>query len=170
MRDPDIAVDFYHAAEQLKDAFDAAYGEGTTKASAQFEKYRHVLRHELGGVEKVIRALAYLRSKHPRRQRIRQVLGYLRRNRARMGYAQSKAEHLPIGSGVVEAACKTLATQRLKRSGMRWRHAGGQAILTLRALVQSNRFDHGWRLLAPVYRRVVSLPENVVPLRPVRAH
>ena len=52
-----------------------------------------------------------------------------------MRYAQAKSCNLPIGSGVVEAACKTLATQRMKRSGMRWRHAGGQAILTLRALV-----------------------------------
>jgi len=61
---------------------------------------------------------------------------------------------------VVEAACKTLATQRLKRSGMRWRHAGGQAILTLRALVQSHRFDQAWSLLSASYRAEVALPEN----------
>jgi hypothetical protein len=41
----------------------------------------------------------------------------------------------------MEAACKTLVTERMKRSGMRWREAGGQAILTLRGWVQSDRFD-----------------------------
>ncbi len=80
-----------------------------------------------------------------------------------MHYATAQAENLPIGSGVVEAACKTLATQRLKRSGMRWRQAGGQAILTLRALVQSERFEAGWELLAETYKQPVSMPNNVVP-------
>jgi len=163
-------VDFYHAAEQLKDAFDAAYGENSPAALAQFEKCRHRLRHEVDGVEKVIRALVYLRKKHPRRERIRQVLKYFRRNRHRMRYAEAGAAKLPIGSGIVEAACKTLVTQRMKRSGMRWRHEGGQAILTLRALVQSERFDRGWQLLAETYRAGVELPDNVVPFPTQRVH
>ena len=57
-------VDFFHAAEQLKAATDAAYGENNTRGRAQYEKYRHVLRHELGGVERVIRGLRYLRCKY----------------------------------------------------------------------------------------------------------
>jgi hypothetical protein len=158
-------IDFYHAAEQLKDAFDAAYGENSPKALAPFEKYRHLLRHDLEGVGKVVRALAYLRRKHSRRQRIAQVLRYFRRNRARMGYAAAAAQNLPIGSGVVEAACKTLVGQRMKRSGMRWRNSGGQAILTLRGLVQSHRFGHGWRSLSQTYSAEVCAPENVVPLQ-----
>ena len=113
---------------------------------------------------KVIRALVYLRDKHPRRKRIREVLGYFRRHRRRMDYAAAAERNLPIGSGVVEATCKTLATQRLKRSGMRWRHAGGQAILTLRGLVQSTRFEHAWHRLSDTYRTKVQLPDNVVPL------
>ena len=158
-------IDFFHAAEQLSDAFDAACGNASPKASAQFEKSRHRLRHEPGGVETVIRALVYLRSKHPHRERIAQVLGYFRGHRHRMRYAEAKAQRLPIGSGVVEAACKTLVAERLKRSGMRWGHCGGQAILTLRALVQSGRFDAGWSLLSQSYRAQVSCPHNVVPLR-----
>ena len=59
----------------------------------------------------------------------------------------SGRSNFPIGSGVVEAACKTLVSQRLKRSGMRWRTAGGQAILTFRALCQSERFERAWPLL-----------------------
>ncbi len=57
-----------------------------------------------------------------------------------MKYAEFERLGLPIGSGVTEAACKTLVTQRLKRSGMRWSVTGGQEILTLRALLQSDRW------------------------------
>ncbi|HKZ19418.1 MAG TPA: hypothetical protein VJQ57_04845, partial [Acidimicrobiia bacterium] len=140
-------VDFYHAAEHLRAALVVAYGETDPKGRAQFEKLRHLLRDERRGVSKVIRALVHLRNKHPRRRKLRQELWYFRRNRHRMRYAELAAKRYPIGSGVVEAACKTLVTQRLKRSGMRWRHEGGQAILTLRALCQSDRFERGWNLL-----------------------
>jgi hypothetical protein len=162
-------VDFFHAAEQLQKAFDAAYGEHTPTAQAQGQKYRHLLRDDVDGVAKVIRTLAYLKGKHPRRKSITQVLGYFRRHRHRMGYAALRAASLPIGSGVVEAACKTLASQRLKRSGMRWRPPGGQAILTLRALVQSERFGHGWSMLSATYKTEVAVPENVTPLLRKRA-
>jgi len=157
-------VDFYHATEQLKAALDAAYGESAPKGQAQFKKLRHVLLEDTDGVDKVIRALIYLRTKHSRRKRIAEVLSYFRRHRRRMDYAEAVSRDLPIGSGVVEAACKTLATQRMKRSGMRWRHAGGQAILTLRALVQSHRFEHAWSLLSATYRADVTLPGNATEL------
>ena len=163
-------IDFYHAVEHLKDAFDTAHGADSPKAAAQFKKYRHLLRHEPDGVNRVIRALVYLRSRYPGNERIAQVLGYFRGNRHRMGYADAKARGLPIGTGVVEAACKTLVTERLKRSGMRWGPRGGQAILTLRSLVQSRRFDHAWPLLARSYRTQVSCPDNVVPLRRANIH
>ena len=128
-----------------------------------------MLRDEHDGVEKVIRALTYLRDRHPRRTALATELGYFRQRRRRRRYAERKAQGLPIGSGVVEAACQTLVTQRMKRSGMRWRHDGGQAILTLRALVQSDRFDHGWRLLAQCYRADIAAPDNVVAFPGVRA-
>ena len=154
-------VDFFHAADQLNDATDAAYGENNERGRAQYEKHLHVLRHDHGGVQRVIRALRYLRGKYPRRKRIREVLGYFRRNRKRMDYAGAAQRGLPIGSGVVEAACKTLVTERMKRSGMRWREAGGQAILTLRGWAQSDRFVAAWSLLSATYRCDVSVPDEV---------
>ncbi len=165
---PEI-IDFYHACDHLKSAFDAAYGENSSRSKVQFEKYRHLLRDEEEGVEKVIRALCYLRDAHPRKKKLSTELAYFRRYRHRMRYAKARAQNVPVGSGVVEAACKTLATERMKRSGMRWRHTGGQAILTLRALHQSARFERGWKLLSGTYKRTVVIPENVVlfPKRPV---
>jgi len=72
-----------------------------------------------------------------------------------MAYATYLREHLPIATGVVEAACKTLVTQRLKQSGMRWSARGGQAILTLRSLIQSGRWEQGWALLRASYQQPV---------------
>ena len=63
---PEI-IDFYHACDHLKSAFDAAYGENSSRSKAQFEKYRHLLRDEEEGVEKVIRALCHLET--PTRER-----------------------------------------------------------------------------------------------------
>ena len=118
--DGEEVIDFYHAAGHLNTALAAAYGDTHPKRSAQFEKLRHVLVEDDKGVEKVIRSLVHLRDTYPRRKKIARELKYFRRNRHRMRYAVLKKQGLPIGSGVTEAACKTLATQRLKRSGMRW--------------------------------------------------
>ncbi|MGK3965926.1 hypothetical protein WMF38_17320 [Sorangium sp. So ce118] len=56
----------------------------------------------------------------------------------------------------------------MKRSGMRWRHEGGQAILTFRGLIQSERFDGAWALLAATYKAEVTLFENVIALSDYR--
>jgi hypothetical protein len=162
-------VDFFHAAEHLKEALIPAYGEATIAFQVHFEKHLHVLRHELPGVEKVIRALVHLRKQNPHCKRIARELAYFRSNRHRMRYAEHAAANLPIGSGVVEATCKSLVAQRMKRSGMRWLQDGGQAILTFRALAQSHRFPGGWALIAKTYHADVQLPLNVVPLRPRQA-
>ncbi len=158
-------LDFFHAAEHLSRALAAAYGEASPVYHRQYRRLRRKLREEPDGVERVIRALRYLHNKYPRRKIIMTELAYFRKNRHRMAYASLAARNLPIGSGVVEAACKTLATVRMKRSGMRWRHHGGQAILTLRAWHQSGDFDRAWDLLHQARVGQVELPDNVVPLR-----
>ena len=155
-------LDFYHATEQLGAALGAAYGEGTRPYQERWETVRTVLRDDPQGVDKVIGALERLRTRYPRRQALHKALAYFREHRHRMRYADLQARNLPIGSGVVEAACKTLVSQRLKRAGMRWRTEGGQAILTLRALCQSERFERAWPLLVKTYQRSVSLPQKVI--------
>jgi len=61
-----------------------------------------------------------------------------------MNYFELRQNKLPIGSGVVEAACKNLIGARMKRAGMRWTIDGGQTVLTLRALILSNRWEKFW--------------------------
>ena len=155
-------VDFYHAAGHLDTALAAAYGDTHPKSSRNSDT---CFLKGYKGVEKVIRSLVHLRDTYPRRKKIARELKYFRRNRHRMRYTALKEQGLPIGSGVTEAACKTLATQRMKRSGMRWGEQGGQAILSFRALVQSNRFERAWTLLAHTYKAEVTTLDNVVPIR-----
>lgn len=161
----DEVVDFFHAAEHLNTALAAAYGVATRETRRKFADLRHVLLEDPDGVAKVIRALTYLRDKFPGKKELSTELGYFRKRRALMRYADMRERGLPIGTGVTEAACKTLVTQRLKQSGMRWGQKGGQAILNLRGWAQSERFDHAWALLAATYRTEVTLLNNVVPLR-----
>ena len=73
-----------------------------------------------------------------------------------MRYASLKAHGCTIGSGVVEAANKVLVNQRMKRAGMRWSIEGGQNVLTLRALIRSDRFELAWRLEPRTKRRTPS--------------
>lgn len=156
-------VDFYHATEHLNTALAAAHGDGSLETRRRFSDLSFVLKEVPGGVEDVIRALDYLRKKHPEKPAIVAELKFFRKRRHRMNYAENKAQGLPIGSGVVEAACKTMA-QRLKQSGMKWSQEGGQAILTLRGWTQSgDRFDRAWALLAATYQAQVISFRNVVP-------
>jgi len=141
--------DFWHAAQYLSKASDALFGEATAKGQRWFRKYRRILKTEDGAVEQVIRSIRYYRKNlkirsAQRLEKIRSVLRYFTRNRERMHYADYRRRGLPIGSGVVEAACKTLVGHRLKRAGMRWSIDGGQSILNLRAVVLSRRWDYFW--------------------------
>ena len=92
-----------------------------------------------------------------KREALEKELTYFRNQRWRMRYAQYRRANLPIGSGVVEAACKTLVTQRFKRSGMRWGMAGGQAILTFRSVIQSGRWERAWSLVGNDFRKSVQV-------------
>ena len=153
-------VDFYHGAEHLKEGCDAIWGKASVKSKAEFERLRILLKEHDKGVEKVINVLRYhvgRVSTPTRKERIRKQLTYFRNQRPRMRYANYLRQGLPIASGVVEAACKTLVTQRMKCSGMAWKQTGGQAILTLRSLIQSDRWQHAWRLLKCAFCTTVTI-------------
>ena len=150
-------VDFYHACDHLKNGCDAIWGESTPRSQAEFLRLKTLLKAEDSGADRIIRSFKHhtSRTRGNRQRRIQVELTYFRKQRARMDYADYQRQHLPIGSGVVEAACKTLVTQRLKGSGMAWSPAGGQALLTLRSLIQSNRWPRAWALVSAAFRQSV---------------
>ena len=152
-------VDFYHACEHLKNGCDAAWGESTQQSMDFFVRLKTWLKERDDGAERVIRTLRFQGSlaKGNQRKRLEAELTYFRNQQPRMHYAEYIRLHLPIASGVMEASCKTLVTQRLKRSGMAWTNAGGQAILTLRSLIQSDRWASAWTLLSADFRKTVTI-------------
>ena len=152
-------VDFYHGCDHLKKGCDAIWGESTPRSQAEFLRLKTLLKEEDGGVDRIIRTFKHQASRTTgqRQQRLQAELTYFRNQRPRMNYPEYLRLNLPIASGVMEAACKTLVTQRLKRSGMAWTLAGGQAILTLRSLIQSQRWSPAWRLLAADFRHTITI-------------
>lgn len=158
-------VDFGHACEHLREAMVAYKGKRNIEGRAEYEKLKVILREQDEGAETVIAKLTSMERKlkgkknKTRRKLFKAELKYFENQNERMSYAEYQRRGLPIGSGVIEATCKTLATQRMKRSGMSWRD-GKQAILTIRSLQQSGRWQRAWDLLADSYRQDVMHIQN----------
>ena len=138
-------LDFWHACGYLSKLATALFGEGA-KASSWFAKWRRWLRDRHQGVTQVLRsAMGHYNNGRQLRKgpaaEYWKAYRYLRKHAAWMKYSKYRRLGMPIGSGVTEAACKTVFTERLKRSGMTWSHAGGQVILDLRVLVLSAVWD-----------------------------
>jgi hypothetical protein len=136
-------VDFFHVCEHLSKLSELFFGN-TPEARAWYKKYRTILKEDPKGASKLLRAARYRRSTISRAPEIDAEIKYLQHNRTRMNYFELRQKKLPIGSGVVEAACKNLIGARMKKSGMRWTIDGGQTVLTLRSLILSNRWEKFW--------------------------
>lgn len=141
-------LDFYHMAEHLSLIAEALFGKKTQKAQDWYERCRHKLLEQPGAVHNLLRSLKRyrqsLRKGSPTHRLLTREIGYFRTNQHKMDYVAYRAEGLPIGSGPIEAACKTIVGHRLKRSGMRWHTKGGQEVLNLRAPLKSNRWQTTW--------------------------
>jgi len=132
-------VDYWHACEHIHEVANAYWGEGTKAASRWAERHKGRLLEE--GPGPLLRSLRGLRSTTAEGLKaVRLARGYFGRHRERMRYPQFERRGLSIGSGSVEAACKVIVGQRLRRAGMRWTDAGADHILALRCLVKSG--DH----------------------------
>ena len=136
-------ADFFHVAEHLSKLSNLLF-KTSSEAVAWFKKYRSILKNDPDGSAKAIRAARYRRSLVKKNPEIEKEIKYLQNNQKMMNYYEYKQKNLPIGSGVVEAACKNLIGARLKKSGMSWSIEGGQIVLNLRSLILSNRWEKFW--------------------------
>lgn len=136
-------VDFFHVCEHLSKLSDLFF-DNHSEAKTWYKKYRTILKEDPQGASKLIRAARYRRNLIKENSEIESEIKYLQHNRKRMNYFELRQKKLPIGSGVVEAACKNLIGARMKKSGMRWSVDGGQTILTLRSIILSNRWENFW--------------------------
>lgn len=141
--------DYYHAAGYVGKMSEALFGEGAP-ARKWLRRMLHRLK-EKDGVKRVLQAATYHAQQRglsgKRAQLFEEGYRYVRRYRKGMRYGEYRSVGLPLGSGVTEAACKTVFTQRLKQSGMRWDNGGGQVVVTLRVVLLSGVWERavaGW--------------------------
>jgi hypothetical protein len=138
-------LDFYHVCSYIGTMADALFGPETPAAAQWFAKMRRWLRERRHGAAQVLRSAMQLLDRRTmtkaQKTEFWKAYRYLRRHRRWMDYQGYRRRGLPIGSGVTEAACKTVFTQRFKRSGMRWHHDTGQVILDLRVMHLSGIWD-----------------------------
>ncbi|MGH9658180.1 MAG: hypothetical protein ACRD96_06525 [Bryobacteraceae bacterium] len=98
-----------------------------------------------GKIEKLVAALRAIVSTNPDvAETIRIEADYFQTNIARMRYPKFRRQHLFVGSGVIEAGCKTVIGSRLKQSGMFWTVRGANSILALRCSHLNGRFEDYW--------------------------
>lgn len=136
-------VDIYHARSHIRQLAKWVYGLGTKKTCDWTQ--RCLDRLDEGDVEGILTSMSRLRPKQGQaREEVRKAIGYFETNKDRMRYSDFRQQGLFIGSGVVEAGCKTIAGHRLKQSGMRWTVRGANAIIALRCCQLSNRWEDFW--------------------------
>ena len=144
-------LDFYHVTEYLTKASYAAYPEKTGKPERikWLNDRCHKLKHDKDGPKNILSELKAFKRKRKLTREIREnllaAISYFKNNIHRMNYSEHIEKNLPIGSGVTEAACKTLIKQRFCKSGMRWKDAGIKIVLRLRELIQTTgRWQQIW--------------------------
>jgi hypothetical protein len=142
-------IDFFHAAEHLSLLAENIFGKSSKEAQAWYSKYREIIKHSKCGVDKMIRSAEYYIGKSKltktKLNEAQKQLYFFKKNKQYMDYHKFIKNGWPIGSGVIEAACKSIVKQRMCRSGQRWTRKGGQSILTLRSHVKSSRWDIFWK-------------------------
>ena len=128
-------VDFYHACEYLAKLAHTLFDD-VRASHAWLKRMRHWLKHEWHAVFRILHSAAKHRSQRvlsaTEEESYQKAYNYLNTHQGSMDYCEYRRQGFPIGSGVTEAACKTVFTQRFKESGMMWKLEGGQTILVLR--------------------------------------
>jgi hypothetical protein len=140
-------LDLFHVMEHLWPCVYRFEAEDTPEAARLFERQlQAILEGRIGRVIGAFRQMAKKRNlKKNQLQKLEEHLGYFENNRDRMKYDEYLEQGYPIGSGVVEGACRNLVKDRMERTGMRWCVDGAQAILDLRAVYLNddwNAFQH----------------------------
>jgi hypothetical protein len=151
-------VDLWHLLEKLGSAARLLYGEA--QGSAVLQGWRLRLLNRSGSIEEILQELqgsgkapVAVGTSRP----VHEAITYLENHRARMNYAYARRRGLPVGSGKVEATCKSLVALRMKRAGARWKEQSGEHRLNLRALALSDRWEAAMALTLQPLRKAIRL-------------
>jgi len=167
MRDPhhpgqrlkwEWVIDYYHACEYIYKMSEALFHDAQ-RAQGWAQKMCRWLKTKPGGINRVLHSAAAIRRRRivvgAKRKQYGDAYNYLRKRIPFLDYVRYRHDHLPIGSGVTEAACKTVFTQRMKQSGMTWNGETGQRILDLRLIHLSGV----WPEVYQAYLQSKTLPQ-----------
>lgn len=146
-----LLLDFYHAREYISKAASAIFDRNKKNRNVWVDDWSNRLKHKQGTSGRFIKELekqrASLDGKNfiERDEEVRQVITYYKNYESKMFYSRHIKDNLPIGSGVTEAACKTLVKQRMCISGSRWKDDGASCVLALRTLkLTKGRWQQFW--------------------------
>jgi hypothetical protein len=132
-------VDLFHAYEHLTAIAQILWGQQAKAPKA----WRDLL--EAGDIGRLVgKAGKQLPTSAQSKKSMLKQLGYFEKNAPQMRYAEYRARKFFVGSGVIEAGCRTVIGERLKQSGMRWSVRGANAIIALRCCILSGRFEDFW--------------------------
>jgi len=140
-------LDFWHLIEKLSAAAKVIHGKASAPVVARW-KLR--LLNSNKAADEILRELETSGKEFVRageEEPVHAAMTYITNNRDRMSYSTARRKGLPIGSGNVEATCKTLVETRMKRAGSRWKNSSGEHILQLRCLAISDRWSSAMRIL-----------------------
>lgn len=141
-------LDWWHLVEKLWEVAATLLDDDPAATSQWVETQKSHLWHDRR--RQVIRAIRLLCPRgQPLPEKVRLVVGYIFNHRARIRYQQFRQAGYPLGSGTVESACKLVMQERMKQAGMRWSRDGAQAMLALRSVLLSDRWDEVWASLRP---------------------
>jgi hypothetical protein len=151
-------IDVWHLLEKLAAAAQGICGPDHAKA--QVQRWKHTLYRSDSAAASILVELYASDREHVRvgdSQPVHDAITYLENHRDRFHYATARNQRLPIGSGNVEATCKTLVGIRMKRAGARWKTRTGEHIIRLRALALSDRWEEAMHALHATRRTAVRL-------------
>lgn len=147
-----LLIDFWHVTEYLSKAASAIFASKNREVEREewLESACHKLKHTVGGAARLLKELMdYEKEGKISRgglKTLQSTITYISNNKDKMAYYKHVAANMPIGSGVTEAACKTLVKQRMCKGSARWKDTGATTVLTLRSLhLTNNRWDQFWK-------------------------
>ena len=137
-------VDLYHARQHLWDLARKLHPNDQLQQKAWMKTHQKGMLDK-GKIKKLVTVIRSIDSANPElAEKIRLEADYFEKNAARMRYPKFRRQHLFVGSGVIEAGCKTVIGSRLKQSGMFWTVRGANAIIALRCCQLNGRFEDYW--------------------------
>ena len=146
MEEDEEILDYYHAKEHIYKVEDFFFGEESAEGKRRSEKYSKKLKggestDVVKGIKGLLRRKGGGKLRAKEKEELVREAKYFQKNREKMRYKEFREQGLPIGSGIIEGACKSVIGERFKGSGMSWKKENLRRIIQLRLLYLNGQWD-----------------------------